>query len=352
MRQDPYPLPGSFEWVDCDIGDETEANEIYQLLSENYVEDDDGMFRFEYSSAFLQWALQAPEYHKNWHIGVRVKGGTRKLVAFISGIPQVMNVQGDDINTAEINFLCVHKKLRSKRLAPLLIKEVTRRVNLRNVWQAVYTAGVVLPRPVAECRYYHRSLNPKKLIEVGFSHLAPRMTLARTIKLYKLPDENPPGMREMKEKDVPRIHQMLSLYLKKFSLKPVFTEEEIKHWILPRDGVVYCYVNVDANDEPTDFCSFYCLPSTILGHDKYTSLKAAYSFWNVAETRPLVDLMKDMITWAKLNDFDVCNALNIMDNSEFLKDLKFGVGDGFLQYYLFNWKCPKLEAPQVGLVLL
>ena len=43
---------------------------------------------------------------------------------------------------------------------------MTRRVNRKNVWQAVYTAGVVLPKPVAECRYYHRSLNPKKLIEV------------------------------------------------------------------------------------------------------------------------------------------------------------------------------------------
>lgn len=53
---------------------------------------------------------------------------------------------------AEINFLCVHKQLRSKRLAPVLIKEVTRRVNLRNVWQASYTAGVVLPKPVAICR--------------------------------------------------------------------------------------------------------------------------------------------------------------------------------------------------------
>lgn len=33
----------------------------------------------------------------------------------------------------EINFLCVHKKLRSKRLAPVLIKEITRRVNVTNV---------------------------------------------------------------------------------------------------------------------------------------------------------------------------------------------------------------------------
>ena len=39
---------------------------------------------------------------------------------------------------AEINFLCVHKKLRANRLAPVLIKEITRRVHVRNIWQAVY----------------------------------------------------------------------------------------------------------------------------------------------------------------------------------------------------------------------
>jgi len=33
----------------------------------------------------------------------------------------------------EINFLCVHKKLRSKRLAPVLIKEIIRRVSLTHV---------------------------------------------------------------------------------------------------------------------------------------------------------------------------------------------------------------------------
>ena len=53
----------------------------------------------------------------------------------------------------EINFLCVHKKLRSKRLAPVLIREITRRVNCQGIFQAVYTAGVVLPKPVGTCRY-------------------------------------------------------------------------------------------------------------------------------------------------------------------------------------------------------
>ena len=32
--------------------------------------------------------------------------------------------------------------------------------------------------------------------------------------------------------------------------------------------------------------------------------------------------MKDMLTIAKKNDFDVFNALDLMDNNEFLKVLK------------------------------
>ncbi len=60
----------------------------------------------------------------------------------------------------EINFLCVHKKLRAKRLGPVLIKEVTRRVNLTGVWQAVYTAGALLPKPVSKNRYYMLKFAP------------------------------------------------------------------------------------------------------------------------------------------------------------------------------------------------
>merc|ERR1712048_1289547 len=97
----------------------------------------------------------------------RVKSNN-KLVGFITGIPAQIQVYERSVKMAEINFLCVHKKLRSKRLAPVLIKEITRRVNCEERWQAVYTAGIVIPRPVARNRYWHRSLNPKKLVEIGF----------------------------------------------------------------------------------------------------------------------------------------------------------------------------------------
>merc|ERR1712183_259802 len=128
------------------------------------------MFRFDYSIPFLRWALKPPNYLRQWHLGVRLQN-RGKLVGFITGIPAHIQVYEPTVKMVEINFLCVHKKLRSKRLAPVLIKEITRRVNCQDRWQAVYTAGIVIPKPIARNRYWHRSLNPKKLVDIGFSSI-------------------------------------------------------------------------------------------------------------------------------------------------------------------------------------
>merc|ERR1711937_241057 len=155
--------------------------------------------------------------------GVRVKAN-HKLVGFVTGIPAKIQVHEQSVNMVEINFLCVHKKLRAKRLAPVLIREITRRVNLQGIFQAVYTAGVVLPKPVGTCRYWHRSINPKKLIEVKFSHLSRNMTMQRHLKLYRLPDEiKTPGMRKFRIEDSPAVTVLLNEYLGKFDLAPVYS---------------------------------------------------------------------------------------------------------------------------------
>ena len=50
-------------------------------------------------------------------------------MALITGIPAEVSANGKRLKVAEINFLCVHKKLRRKNFAPVLIREVTRRIN-------------------------------------------------------------------------------------------------------------------------------------------------------------------------------------------------------------------------------
>lgn len=139
---------------------------------------------------------------------------------------------------AEVNFLCVHKKLRSKRLAPVLIKEVTRRVNLQNVWQAIYTGGVVLPTPIGTSRYYHRNLNPQKLVDIGFSAQPRSMTMARMKKHYSVGTvPKIPGFRELTKADIPQVRELLTRYLDRFDVAQLFTkDEEVEHWFLLSQG--------------------------------------------------------------------------------------------------------------------
>jgi glycylpeptide N-tetradecanoyltransferase len=189
IRNTPYPLSPEFEWVLVDVDKVDELKELYELLSGHYVEDGESLFRFDYSPEFLLWALKPPGYRKEWHLGVRVKkeGGLGKLVAFIAATPAHLRIRSHQQLLVEINFLCAHKKLRQKRLAPVLIKEITRRVHLTDIFQAVYTAGRLLPKPVVSCRYWHRSINPKKLVKVGFSAKPPNVDWNRYIAKYKLP---------------------------------------------------------------------------------------------------------------------------------------------------------------------
>lgn len=350
IRQEPYAMPAGFEWSNVDVQNEEQRLELYNLLANNYVEDDDALFRFDYSQEFLLWALTPPGFRTDFLFGVR-SSSNKKLVAFISAIPARVKVHDKEVDMVEINFLCVHKKLRSKRLAPVLIKEVTRRVNLTGIFQAVYTAGAVLPVPVASSRYYHRSLNPKKLVSVGFSRLGNRMTMARMQKLYKLPnDPLTLGIRPMEEKDVEGVAELLNAHLAQFQLKILFSKAEVAHWFLPRAKVIDSFVVESNEGKITDFLSFYHLPSTILHHSD--TLHAAYSFYNVATSVPFVDLMKDTLILAKNTGSDVFNCLNLMENQEIMEPLKFGMGDGNLQYYIYNWACPDIPPNKVGIVLL
>lgn len=135
-----------------------------------------------------------------------------------------------------------------------MIKEITRRCHVEGIWEAVYTAGVVIPKPVATCRYFHRALNWLKLYETGFSPLPPGSTKERMIKRNKLPEmTKTEGLRLMEERDVKSVAGLLKQYLEKFDLAPVYSEEEVHHWFLHKGDdetrVIWTYV-VEVSPQP------------------------------------------------------------------------------------------------------
>ena len=69
---------------------------------------------------------------------------------------------------------------------------------------------------------------------------------------------------------------------------------------------------------------------------------------------PLAQLLNDVMALAAAKGYDVFNALDLLENAPLLKELKFGIGDGTLQYYLYNWRMhgTPATASETGLILL
>jgi len=194
------------------------------------------------------------------------------------------------------------------------------------------------------------------------------MTLARMIRVNNVPAVTTlPGLREMQENDIVPVTQLLNEYMKRFTMVPLFDIDEARHQFLSGTGkgeigsggsnrrekqVTFSYV-VESPDtgKITDFFSFYSLPSTVIGNTTHPILQAAYLYYYATdsglqgreEAEPLVKkrlqtLIGDAIIVASEAGFDVFNALTLMDNVSILQDLKFGLGDGFLNFYLYNWR--------------
>lgn len=221
-------------------------------------------------------------------------------------------------------------------------------------------------------RYFHRTLNVHKLVDIGFTFVPRNMTLARMTRLQKLastPQLGKAGLREMQDKDIPQVAELFTHYYERFTMAPIMTLEELRHQFLsglgdgpaPKDWqgkrerqVVWAYVvevyiclyyyirnrllTTLQNPEThkiTDFFTFYSLPSTIIRSEKYNLLEAAYMFYYASDVafqdgsyedgrlkKRLEELIGDALIIANGAGFDVFNSLTLMDNCEFLKELK------------------------------
>jgi glycylpeptide N-tetradecanoyltransferase len=155
-----------------------------------------------------------------------------------------------------------------------LIKEVTRRCYQNGIYQALYTAGTLLPTPVSTCRYFHRSLDWEHLYKTGFSHMPSGSTELRQKLKYKLETQpQTKGLRPMKPADIPAVKDLLTRYSQRFHLNQEFTEDEIAHYICSDTSkdVVWSYV-VEQEGRITDFISYYLLEVSRQFYEPYHTM--------------------------------------------------------------------------------
>ena len=322
LRYEKNPLPEGYEWSSCTV------EELCEFLKENYIRDE--FFEFHYSKELVKWAIQPPKYRDEWNLAIRKKND-KKLVSFMSGIPLRVRMNEKTINMLQINFLCVSEQLRDSKFTPMLIGELKRRMNLQNIWQAVYTVVKRLPTPIAKVKYWHRLINVKKLNRVGFSNAREQAHLVLGTSQF----------REMTEHDIPRVTKMLREHLNQYKLSLDIDETYVKHWILPRKDTVYTYLN----DEKDQFATFYSLD--YVHKPSGETIKQAYTFYNVG------NCLKDAIIMARNRGFDVYNCVNVGVDDEELRKHKFMEGTGHNHYYLWNWKMSEeIQPKNIGFVII
>ena len=356
VSHDKLPLLPQFEWSDIDVEDPKQLEELYILLRDNFGEDSDSLFRFHYSKEFLLWSLNTSKKRKELLIGVRVSTN-KKLVAFIAGTPTTLTIYGKNTPLVEINYLCIHRKLRNKRLAPILIQEVTRRVYIIKMFTAIYTFGQDRMRCVSKAVYWHRFLDVEKCIDTKFFTPRTDITKEQYIRLYRIDAPSTSSTtsvvsinsnNKVVEIDKNNINRAYNLYLKyitKLDLSVCFTLEEFTEHILPKKNIIYSYVTED----DTVFFSFFCVSSTVLTPNcKHTEMRNAHLYYHSDGIGPI---MNTVLLVAKQEGFDVLTTLDIMDNSAFLKDNKFASSNVELKYYLYNWRCREVQKERLGVIL-
>ena len=343
IQQEPYTLPKGFDWGIIDLTNETQLDEFYNFLVTFYDSDNPDRM-LNYSKEFLKWFLMPPNYFPDLIVAVKCNN---RLVACICGIPLTMNIYDKFVNLIEINLLCVHPKLRTKRLAPVLIKEVTRRTNLHNIWQAIYTGDKDLPNCLVSCTYYHRPINVPKLIDLEFMSCPKKLSLTTYSKSFKTIDNLTINIRKLTENDCEICCEKFNEFHKKFNIGIQFNLNYFKHHFLG----IYSYV-VETNGVITDFISFYNLPIIVKNNEKYNDIKRYNVYYYFYFETKLDVLVENGLYLMKELGADIVNCLDQYDNKEFMDKLKFKEGTLDLNFYLYNWACPNIDKKEMSFVIL
>jgi glycylpeptide N-tetradecanoyltransferase len=358
IKQKPYQLPEGYEWINFNMENNEDIEKISKFL-DKYYKPTNGLFVPSYSNEFFEWYFRN-KITNNLCFGVKLKENDL-LVSFISGIPNKYQVNRNKLDLVEVNFLCIHPKLRNKRLSPVLIKELTRRSRIEGFKHGIYTTVNYLPKPFYTTKFYHRALNPKILVNSGFIKLEDNISLKMMKQTYRLPDESDfdendeelgqTKFLKMEDEHLNEAYDVLNNYLGKYNLYEIFTFKDFCHRF-HNNNIVTSYVLTDSNGTVVDFVSYCKIPYKPVKKDnknnKYDKIKSGYLYYYTSNYETPYRLIKNILIIARDEGQSVFSCTNIMENNDILRELNFVEGGSKLNYYLYNWKVRDMLNNQIA----
>jgi len=103
-----------------------------------------------------------------------------------------------------------------------------------------------MPTPFVTCHYLNKFLNPSKLVEVKYCNKPADMSFKDFNKKHRLPDKKgikiQGEIRPMVKKDLSIVFKLWNKQQEKYKLRYKMSQEELMHWLLPKENVVWTWV--------------------------------------------------------------------------------------------------------------
>jgi hypothetical protein len=291
--------------------------EIYGLLNNHYIEDEQHIIRLTHSKDFIYWYLKY--IPAGFIVGLTFKN---KLVGLVTATFIDMVVYEKEIKVPYINFLCIQSKIRKLGLAPFLMDEIKERLCKINMTYAIFTGTKLITKSFCATKDFVVPINYPKLKEIGF--------LMEDLTLIPKLDSNP--LHLMVASDIDSVVPKLNKFMEKFSVKPFFTNESAHHFLLPKKNILYSFVNRNNKGDVTDFISvyknyLYCL-------EKNTVVYVAQLAFYYHETMNLTQLVANLIDKLSAYKIDQLIFKDVADNMS-INITKFSTY-GQLYHFFFN----------------
>ena len=334
-----------YNWTTFDLANDKTMDDICTFLNKHYLTDNKDHFRLYYTKEYIRWSLGS----NSKIIGITTKdniiGG---LIASSTGKYQIFD---KELKVNKINYLCIHPKLRKKKLAEMFIDEITRLSCNENIIVGSFTTQRYVPTPICRVGFYHRPLNYEKLYQTNFIRLENNEPLEQARQRFDIKYQHKHKVVKMDERHFSDVYSLLCTYQDKYNYYQKYSFEEFKH-CFANNNIVSSYVILDDQNDILDFYSYYKLPYYVTAHDTNKNIpkfiNAVYMNMYTSINVTQLTIFKSAVKSAYEEKNDVFNCTDIMENMDILFDnfSKFTKGTGYLYYNFYNLSCPELSPQQ------
>ena len=284
VRQEPYSLPQTFQWVTLSSSN---VDEVVKFFSKHFVTSNTSL---QYKDMF-NYYLTYPNSKSEWQFGIQAPGG--KLVGIVLGIPAHIYI-GKEFKIFINALIRCHGKYVNKRLTYILSKELQRRASLTKLHQLLLPSNLLF-KPVSTVVHW------RHIFDQLTSDLLP--SSPRT-----------PGWRRMASEDVPSALALINKWSSQFEIRQIFGSEEELSYNFLQQKYVFSYVVEDKSNKVTDLVSYMLFDVPLAQANIYTV---------VSTQSPVKQLIIDALVCARENGARGAMIIQFNIESNLLASLSF-----------------------------